>query len=123
MAPGGTASAPAFNRKDLAVNDFWHRWVVDIGLTGPDKGEGGRYLLLPPGYDSEVPDGYIVVRPRTYANFLGYRGFRDESGDPHPAVEVIKGKDQGLCAGPGRRPTADAIRQRLPGADGRRTTR
>ena len=75
-----------------AVNDFWHRWVVDIGLTGPDKGEGGRYLLLPPGYDGEVPDGYIVVRPRTYANLLGYRGFRDEHGDPHPAVEVIKAK-------------------------------
>ena len=74
------------------VNDFWHRWVVDIGLTGPDKGEGGRYLLLPPGYDGEVPDGYIVVRPRTYGNLLGYRGFRDEYGDPHPAVEVIKAK-------------------------------
>ena len=25
------------------VNDFWYRWVVDVGITGPDKGEGGKY--------------------------------------------------------------------------------
>lgn len=73
-----------------AVNDAWARWVVDIGLTGPDQGQGGRYLLLPPGYDGDVPDGYLVVRGRTTANLLFMRGFRDEHGDPHPAVEAIK---------------------------------
>ena len=72
------------------ADDHWCRWVVDVGLTGPDKGHGGRYLFLPPGYDGEVPDGYFVVRPRTYGNFLPCRGFLDEHGDPHPAVEVIK---------------------------------
>ena len=72
------------------VNDFWCRWVVDVGLTGPDQGRGGRYLFLPPGYDGAVPEGYFVVRPRTYGNFFGWRGFLDEHGDPHPAVEVIK---------------------------------
>lgn len=72
------------------VDDHWCRWVVDVGLTGPDQGRGGKYLFLPPGYDSEVPEGYFVVRPRTYGNFLGCRGFLDEHGDPHPAVEVIR---------------------------------
>ena len=72
------------------ADDHWCRWVVDVGLTGPDKGHGGRYLFLPPGYEGEVPDGYFVVRPRTYGNFLPCRGFLDEHGDPHPAVEVIK---------------------------------
>jgi hypothetical protein len=72
------------------VNDHWCRWVGDVGLTGPDQGQGGRYLFLPPGYDGEVPDGYFVMRPRTYGNFLGCRGFLDEHGDPHPAVEIIK---------------------------------
>ncbi len=74
------------------VNDIWCRWVVDVGVTGADQGQGGRYLFLPPGFDGEVPDGYFVVRPRTYGNWLGWRGFRDEHGDPHPAVEVIKAK-------------------------------
>ena len=72
------------------VDDHWCRWVVDVGFTGPDQGEGGRYLFLPPGYDGEVPPGYFVARPRTYGNFLPCRGFLDEHGDPHPAVEVIK---------------------------------
>ena len=41
---------------------MWYRWVIDLGITGPDKGEGGKYLILPPGYKGEVPKGYIVVR-------------------------------------------------------------
>ena len=32
------------------IDDFWYSWVVDVGITGPDKGEGGKYLVLPPGY-------------------------------------------------------------------------
>jgi hypothetical protein len=72
------------------INDSWQRWVVDVGLTGPDKGQGGKYLFLPPGYDREVPDGYFVTRSRTYRLFSMWRGFVDESGDPHPGVEAIK---------------------------------
>jgi hypothetical protein len=73
-----------------AIDDFWYRWVVDVGLTGPDKGKGGKYLLLPPGYEGEVPEGLVVVRPRTFGMFLAWRGFLDEHGDPGPAVAAIK---------------------------------
>lgn len=31
------------------INDIWFRWVIDLGITGPDNGEGGEYLLLPLG--------------------------------------------------------------------------
>jgi len=72
------------------IDDTWCRWVVDVGQTGPDRGEGGKYVLVPPGYDEDIPDEYRVVRPRTYGNWLAYRGFRDEHGDPHPEVERIK---------------------------------
>ncbi|MFF0279752.1 DUF1254 domain-containing protein [Rhodococcus aetherivorans] len=75
-----------------AIDDSWGRWVVDVGLTGPDKGRGGAYLLLPPGYDGEVPGGYFVVRTNSFGMVLFVRGFLDEHGDPHPAVEVIKDK-------------------------------
>jgi hypothetical protein len=50
-----------------AIDDFWYRWVSDIGITGPDKGKGGKYLILPPGYTGEIPKGYFVVRPKTTA--------------------------------------------------------
>jgi hypothetical protein len=32
------------------VDDIWFRWVTDFGLPGPDRGEGGRYLFVPPDY-------------------------------------------------------------------------
>ena len=48
------------------IDDMWFRWVTDFGLPGPDRGAGGKYLLLPPGYTGEVPDGgYFVERVRT----------------------------------------------------------
>ena len=28
--------------------DFWQRPLTDVGLVGPDKGEGGQFLLVPP---------------------------------------------------------------------------
>lgn len=71
------------------VNDMWYRWVVDLGLTGPDKGQGGKYLLLPPGYTGAVPEGYTVVKPTTFKNLLIWRSFL-ENGDPKPGVDAVK---------------------------------
>ena len=33
------------------------------------------YLLLPPGYDGEVPDGYHVYRSKTYTVWNFLRGY------------------------------------------------
>ncbi len=71
------------------INDFWGRYVGDVGNAGPDKGQGGKYLLLPPGYTGDVPEGYFVARSPTYGNWFFFRGFL-EKGDPRPSVENIK---------------------------------
>jgi hypothetical protein len=71
------------------INDAWGRYVTDVGNAGPDKGKGGKYLLLPPGYTGEVPDNYFIASSRTFGNFLCARGFL-VSGDPRPAVESVK---------------------------------
>ena len=48
------------------LDDFWWRWVTDFGAPGPDRGQGGKYLILPPGYDGPVPEGgYYIARSRT----------------------------------------------------------
>lgn len=52
------------------VDDFWFRYVADLGNAGPDKGRGGKYLFLPPDYEGEVPDGYFTYRSRTFTNIL-----------------------------------------------------
>ena len=72
-----------------AINDIWFRWVIDLGITGPDKGEGGKYLLLPPGYSGQVPTGYHVVRSPTYNLWLPWRSFLTD-GDPKPGVDLVK---------------------------------
>jgi hypothetical protein len=71
------------------INDIWGRYVADVGNAGPDKGQGGRYLLLPPGYAGDVPDGYFVAHSRTYGNLGGFRGLLVD-GKTGPAVESIK---------------------------------
>lgn len=45
--------------------DMWMRPVLDFGTVGPNKGKGDRILILPPGYDGPVPEGYLVARPKT----------------------------------------------------------
>ena len=49
-----------------AFNDAWFRYFGDVGLAGPDRGKGGKYLVLPPSYKGDIPKGYNVVRPKTY---------------------------------------------------------
>ncbi|HEU5424375.1 MAG TPA: DUF1254 domain-containing protein [Nitrolancea sp.] len=62
------------------IDDFWQRYVGDVGNAGPDKGQGGTYLLLPPGYSGAVPEGYYVARSRTYGNVLGLRALIQDGG-------------------------------------------
>jgi hypothetical protein len=72
-----------------ALNDMWYRWVVDIGFTGPDKGAGGKFLILPPGYKDAIPDGYIVVKSPTFSLWAPWRSFVVD-GDPKPGVDLVK---------------------------------
>jgi hypothetical protein len=60
-----------------AINDMWYRWVIDLGITGPDKGAGGKYLILPPGYKGDVAQtGYVaVVQSPTFNIWLPWRTF------------------------------------------------
>jgi hypothetical protein len=71
------------------IDDMWYAWVGDLGITGADKGNGGRYLLLPPGYKGDVPDGYYVLRPATFSVWAGWRSFLVD-GDPKPGVDMVK---------------------------------
>jgi hypothetical protein len=71
------------------LDDFWFQYVTDIGNAGRDKGQGGKYLLLPPGYKGEVPEGHFVAQFRTFGGWLMGRGFKVD-GDLKPGVESIR---------------------------------
>ncbi|MBY5454384.1 MULTISPECIES: DUF1254 domain-containing protein [Rhizobium] len=73
-----------------AVQDAWFRWVIDIGAPGPDRGEGGKYLIVGPDYTGPMPQGgFFVAHARTNSIVWFGRSFL-ENNDPKPAVEVIK---------------------------------
>jgi hypothetical protein len=72
------------------IDDFWQRPVFDVGPFGPDKGKGGKFLLLPPGYTGSVPAGYLQAKSKTNkAMFLG-RAFV-KNGDTKTSGETPAG--------------------------------
>jgi len=71
-------------------DDMWFQWIVDFGLPGPDRGAGGKFLLLPPGYDGTLPEGgFYVGHSRTNRVIMLGRSFMQDS-DPAPTVATIK---------------------------------
>ena len=71
------------------VDDAWFRFVIDMGAPGPDRGQGGKYLIVPPGFDGPVPDGYFTAESPTYINWVALRGFLVD-GKPDAASEMFR---------------------------------
>src|SRR5262245_53664666 len=82
--------------------DFWQRPIPgpnigdaaffgDVGLPGPDGGKGGKFLILPPGYDKAPPDCHFVYRSGTNNVFVFLRSFYQDPNNLAPAVAVMEG--------------------------------
>ena len=112
------------------LGDFWERNITDIGVTGPDKGKGGRYLLLGPG--QEPPAGVKYDYEARSPTFNVFHAFRVLSTDPadaerlmngyqlYPAKDAAKPPRTRILSPDGRRwsgtqPTAMAYWERLNG--------
>ena len=73
------------------INDAFFRFVADTGAPGPDKGKGGKYLILGP--DDQKPantEGYFVFQSPSYSNWLIMRAFLDDQGKPDKAIATYK---------------------------------
>ncbi|NTG16341.1 DUF1254 domain-containing protein [Agrobacterium rhizogenes] len=72
------------------VDDAYFRYVTDVGIIGPDRGKGGKYLFVPPGYTGKLPSkGYFVTKSPTNTNLVLYRAFV-KNGDIAAAVKSVK---------------------------------
>jgi hypothetical protein len=69
------------------VDDAFFRFVIDMGAPGPDRGKGGKYLLLPPDYEGEVPEGYFAAKSPSWVNWVALRGFLVD-GKPDAASKM-----------------------------------
>lgn len=71
------------------VNDSFHRHVADLGATGPDEGEGGLFLFVPPKYEGQISELYFNFVSSTYGNLLMWRDLRAAEGSA-PVVERLE---------------------------------
>jgi hypothetical protein len=71
------------------IQDGFQRYLADIGPLGPDKGAGGKFLVLPPGYTGTIPEGYFVSRSPTYSAMFAVRGFQVDNKTDQ-AVALMK---------------------------------
>ena len=95
---------PADDDGSLNANivDLWQMPLEDAGPLGGDKGKGGKFLILPPGYSAKRPAGYIALRPETFGTYALLRSNL---------------KSHGAAASLSRSPTASgsrSIRSRRP---------
>ncbi len=107
------------------IDDFFQRpinsegpiegrtWSGDVGLPGPDKGKGGKYLLLPPDFKGPIPNGYLTFRSRTYGVFVFWRGFFK---DPKQLEEPVRVLEQTCIYPLGKKDSAK--RMQFPDASG-----
>ena len=73
------------------INDMWFQWVIDIGKPGPDRGLGGKYLIVGPDYDGPLPEGgYFLAHAETNTVLYALRAFIENGNDPEPTVKNVK---------------------------------
>ena len=69
------------------VDDAYFRFVIDMGAPGPDRGKGGKYLILPPDFEGDVPEGFFTAKSPSWVNWVALRGFLVD-GKPDAASKM-----------------------------------
>jgi hypothetical protein len=75
-----------------SIDDAWQTALEDVGPAGVDRGKGGKYLILPPGYGEKTPDEYIALPSQTYTGFALLRSNLKSVRDADIAKAVAYGK-------------------------------
>lgn len=101
LAESGPLVIDAPPKLQALLDDFWHRpltgptidgrtYLGDVGIPGPDHGEGGKYLIVPEGYDGDVPEDHFVFTSKTDGVFIFVRGFFSSNEDLTPGVASVE---------------------------------
>ncbi len=79
----------SFNGNIVTV---WQMPLEDAGLLGVDKGRGGKFLILPPGYKGMPPKGYIPLQSDTFGGYALIRSNLASHGDADVAKSIAYGR-------------------------------
>src|SRR5688572_2472271 len=74
------------------ILDAWQTPLADVGPEGDDEGNGGKYLLIPPDYEAEIPRGYLAVSSQTYNGYALFRAIpaTQSDSDVAKAIQLVK---------------------------------
>jgi hypothetical protein len=75
-----------------SIDEAWQTPLVDVGPAGTDKGRGGRYVIVPPGYDGEIPAGFISLASQTFTGFALLRSNLASASETDVAAAVAYGQ-------------------------------
>jgi len=75
-----------------SIDDCWQGPLEDVGPAGVDQGKGGKYLILPPGYVGETPQGHIALASSNYQGFALLRSNLKSENDADVTTAVAYGK-------------------------------
>jgi hypothetical protein len=75
-----------------SIMDAWQAALEDVGPAGVDKGKGGKYLIVPPGYQGVPPQGYISLPSMTYQGYALLRSNLASGSDADVAKAVAYAK-------------------------------
>ena len=76
-----------------SVMNYWQAAIEDVGPGGVDKGKGGKYLFMPPGFGRDkVPEGYIPMPSDTYQGFALLRSVLKSGSDADVARAIAYSK-------------------------------
>lgn len=74
------------------IVNVWQMPIEDVGPSGADKGQGGKYLLLPPGYTKPVPGNFIPLQLDTFGGYALLRSNLKSHSDADVEKSVAYGK-------------------------------
>jgi hypothetical protein len=74
------------------IDTVWQTALEDVGLNGVDKGAGGKFVILPPGYKEPIPSGYTALPADTYISYALLRSNMKSHGDTDVAASIAYGK-------------------------------
>jgi hypothetical protein len=73
-----------------ALLDWWDRPITDVGLPGPDQGQGAKFLFVGPGQEAPQVDGYRIFHSHTFKTVLFYRVLEVDPAKANALVTSVR---------------------------------
>jgi len=79
------------------TSDFWQRSIIGMGQSGPDKGTGGRYLLVGPGQQAPAAGDHYLAGSQTNSVWFALRVLTTNEAQSERILAAFRAYPFGRC--------------------------